>query len=46
MAFSPWVLITELSISYPDFQWGAVANPDEIDINNSEIVGKLNNLSS
>ena len=44
MAFSPWVLITELSVSYPDFQWGAVANPDEIDINNSEIVGKLNNL--
>lgn len=44
MAFSPWIPITELSISYPDFQWGAVANPDEIDINNSEIVGKLNNL--
>ena len=44
MAFSPWVIITELSISYPDFQWGAVANPDEVDINNSEIVGKLNNL--
>ena len=44
MAFSPWIPITELSISYPDFQWGAVANPDEIDINNAEIVGKLNNL--
>ena len=44
MAFNPWIPITELSISYPDFQWGAVANPDEIDINNSEIVGKLNNL--
>ena len=44
MAYSPWTNISELSISYPDFQWGAVANPDEIDINNSEIVGKLNNL--
>lgn len=44
MAFSPWIPITELSISYPDFQWGTVANPDEIDINNAEIVGKLNNL--
>ena len=44
MAFNPWIPITELAISYPDFQWGAVANPDEIDINNAEIVGKLNNL--
>ena len=46
MAFNPWILITELAISYPDFQWGAVANPDEIDINNSEIVSKINLISS
>lgn len=39
MAYVP---VTTLSISYPDFKWGGVANPDEIDINNLEIVTKLN----
>ena len=46
MAYNPWIVISELSISYPDFQWGAVANPDEIDINNSEIVSKINLIST
>lgn len=44
MAYNPWVRVSELSISYPSFQWGAIANPDEININNSEIVNKLNSL--
>jgi hypothetical protein len=38
------VTIENLTLSYPDFQAGAVINPEEFDQNNNEIVTKINEL--
>lgn len=36
--------ITELVISYPDFKWNEIIDPEEFDTNNNEIVTKVNEV--
>ena len=36
--------ILDLSIAYPDFQLNQIIDPEQIDLNNSQMVAKINNL--
>ena len=36
--------INSLAISYPDFQLNQIIDPDQVDLNNAQIVNKINNV--
>lgn len=40
----PLAPITNLSLSYPDFKWQEIIDPDQFDINNADIVNKVNEV--
>ena len=42
----PTTPITNLSISYPDFKLQEIIDPDQFDINNADIVNKVNEIIS